>query len=47
MSVPVVLGQGGVKTILEYHLAPDEQEGLEKTAEALKAAVRVVNNCLS
>lgn len=47
ISVPVVLGKGGVKQVLEYELAPDEKEGLEKTIETLMAAKKVVDDQLS
>lgn len=43
MSVPVKLGTDGVAEILEYELAADEQEGLKKTVETLKSAVRIVD----
>ena len=42
MSVPVRLGREGISEILEYELAPDEQEGLKKTIETLKAAANIV-----
>lgn len=43
MSVPVKLGKDGVSGILEYDLAPDELEGLEKTVSTLKAAAKIVD----
>lgn len=43
MSVPVKLGKDGVQEILEYKLAPDEEEGLKKTVDTLRAAADVVN----
>lgn len=43
MSVPVKLGRDGVAEILEYELADDEQEGLEKSVETLTSAARVVD----
>lgn len=43
MSVPVKLGKDGVQEILEYDLAPDEQEGLAKTVDTLRGAAEVVN----
>ena len=46
MSVPARLGRIGVQEILEWELAPDEQAGLERTAAALEAAVRVVEENL-
>jgi malate dehydrogenase len=42
MSVPVKLGKEGIQEILEYELTADEQEGLHKTVDTLKAAARVV-----
>jgi malate dehydrogenase len=46
MSVPVRLGKEGVSEILEYELAPDEQECLKKTAATLKAAAKIVDEIL-
>jgi malate dehydrogenase len=46
MSVPVVLGKAGVRDILEWDLAPDEQESLEKSINALKPAMRYVEEFL-
>ncbi|MFC1838101.1 malate dehydrogenase [Thermodesulfobacteriota bacterium] len=43
MSVPVKLGKDGISDILEYELAPDEQEGLKKTVTTLKAAAKIVD----
>lgn len=43
MSVPVKLGKDGISDILEYDLAPDEQEGLKKTVDTLKAAAKIVD----
>ena len=42
MSVPVKLGKDGISEILEYDLAPDEQEGLKKSVATLKAAAKIV-----
>ncbi|MCF8095630.1 MAG: malate dehydrogenase [Desulfobacteraceae bacterium] len=47
MSVPAVLGKGGVKDIIEYELAPDEQEGLKTTTETLNKAKKIVDEALS
>jgi malate dehydrogenase len=47
MSVPVVLGKEGVQEILEWELAPDEQAGLKRTADVLKAAAEIVDENLS
>lgn len=42
MSVPVKLGKDGISDILEYDLAPDEQERLKITVAALKSAAKFV-----
>lgn len=47
MSVPVILGRGGVRKILELPLRDDEKKGLAITTETLKDAVKVVESCLS
>jgi malate dehydrogenase len=46
MSVPVILGREGVKQILEWELAPDEQEGLKRAADILKAAAQSIEDTL-
>ena len=46
MSVPVKLGKDGVSEILEYELAPDEQEGLKKTVATLQAAAKIVDESI-
>ncbi|MFH0917276.1 MAG: malate dehydrogenase [bacterium] len=46
MSVPVRLGAAGVQEIPEWELAPDEREGLERSADALEAAARIVDENL-
>ena len=46
LSVPVKLGRGGVQEIQEWELAPDEQEGFERTAAAMAAAARIVDDVL-
>ena len=46
MSVPVKLGRGGVKEIEEWELAPDEQVKFEKSAAAMGAAARIVDEAL-
>jgi len=43
MAVPVVLGRNGIEEILEYKLATDEQEALDKSANKLKEACRFVD----
>jgi malate dehydrogenase len=39
LGVPVVLGENGVERILEFPLAGDEQEALQKSIEAVKRQV--------
>ena len=46
MGVPAKLGRGGVREIQEWQLEPDEQEGLERTAAAMAAAARIVDDVL-
>lgn len=46
MSVPARIGRSGAKEILEWDLAPDEQEGLKKSTDTLKAAMMVVEEKL-
>lgn len=46
MSVPVKLGRTGVKEIEEWPLEPDEQAAFEKSAAALGAAARIVDENL-
>ena len=46
LSVPVRLGRGGVQEIQEWELAPDEQEGFKRTAAAMAAAARIVDDVL-
>ncbi len=46
MSVPVVLGEKGVREILEWDLEPDEQAGLKRSVDTLKAAARIVDENL-
>jgi len=47
MGVPVVLGKSGIKEILEYELAPDEQEGLKRSVDILKPAANLVAQTLA
>ncbi|MFC1890970.1 malate dehydrogenase [Thermodesulfobacteriota bacterium] len=47
MSVPATIGRDGVKDILEWDLAPDEQEGLKVTIDTLRQAMSVVEANLS
>jgi malate/lactate dehydrogenase len=46
MSVPVVLGRGGVKQILEWTLAPDEQELLQRSIAVIKPTMEYVEGLL-
>jgi malate dehydrogenase len=43
LGVPVVLGHGGVQQILEWELAPDEKEELNRAAVSLKKSAKLVN----
>ena len=43
MSVPTYLGRDGIQGVKEFKLAPDEQEGLKKTAAVLSKAVGMLN----
>ncbi len=43
MSVPVKLGRAGALEIQEWTLAPDEQPKFEKSAAAMSAAARIVD----
>jgi malate dehydrogenase len=42
IGVPVVLGEGGVKQIVEYPLAPEEKELLDRSVENLREPVEYV-----
>ncbi len=46
MAVPAVLGNGGVREILEWELAPDERKELKKSIDILKPAMRYVEEFL-
>jgi malate dehydrogenase len=46
MSLPVRLGRTGIQEIPEWGLAPDEREGLERSADAMAAAARIVDETL-
>jgi malate dehydrogenase len=46
MSVPVILGREGIKQILEWELAPDEQKLLKKSIELLKPTMKYVEELL-
>ena len=39
LSLPSVLGQRGVERIIEPEMSPTEQQGLQRSAEAIKAAL--------
>jgi L-lactate dehydrogenase len=40
LSLPSVVGRNGVERVLEPSLSPDEERALEKSAEALREALR-------
>ena len=44
LSVPCILGEQGVVRIIDAPLAPDEQEALSRSAEAIVATVRAVQS---
>ena len=46
MGVPARIGRAGVVEIQEWELAPDEQEGFARTAAAMAAAARIVDENL-
>jgi malate dehydrogenase len=46
LSVPVRLGKGGVQEIEQWGLASDELEGFTRTAAAMGAAARIVDDVL-
>ena len=46
MSVPVRLGKGGVKEIIEYELTPDELQGIAETSKTLKTDAAVIAEAL-
>jgi len=41
MGVPVILGGGGIERVIELELAPDEKAALDKSAESVRAVIRV------
>lgn len=47
LSVPVLIGREGVREILQWELAQDEQAGFKRTVDVLKAAARLVDESLS
>ena len=46
MTIPAVLGREGIHEILEWELAPDENEGLEHSINILKPAMHYVEEYL-
>jgi malate dehydrogenase len=46
MAVPTILDSGCVRDIGEWKLAPDEEEGLKRTIDTLKPAMRYVEQSL-
>jgi len=46
MTVPAILGRGGVQQILEWTLYPDEYQGLEDSVKTLRPAMRSVEENL-
>ena len=42
LSLPVVLGRGGVQRVLEVELAPSELDALKKSADVLRATINKV-----
>jgi malate dehydrogenase len=46
MGVPVVLGRGGLRKVLEWKLAPEEKEALAHSVDILKPGMRYVEEHL-
>lgn len=46
MTVPAIIGRGGVQEVLEWELAPDEHERLEHSINTLKPAMYYVEEYL-
>ncbi|MFC1908358.1 malate dehydrogenase [Chloroflexota bacterium] len=46
MTVPAIIGRGGIQEVLEWELAPDEQERLEHSINTLKPAMHYVEEYL-
>ena len=46
MSVPVILGHGGIHEILEWKLLPDEHEELKHSIDILRPAMHYVEQFL-
>ncbi len=44
VGVPVKLGARGIEEIIQITLLPDEQAALEKSAQAVRDLIRVINN---
>jgi L-lactate dehydrogenase len=47
LSVPCIISQNGVDRIVAAELSPDEQQGLEKSAEALRKVLEDLRACSS
>jgi L-lactate dehydrogenase len=43
LSLPSVIGAGGVQRVLEPEMSAAEQQGLQRSAEAIKAALSRLN----
>jgi len=41
MGVPVILGGGGIERVIELELTPEEKAALDKSAESVRAVIRV------
>jgi malate dehydrogenase len=46
IGVPVVLGEGGIKEIIEYTLTPEEKELLDRSAENLRQSIDYIKGQL-
>lgn len=46
VGLPVVLGKGGVKRIVELKLSTDEEAALKKSAESIREQITAMNNLL-
>ena len=44
LGVPVLLGAGGVEKVFEIDLAPEEQAALDRSAEAVRGLIRVLES---
>jgi L-lactate dehydrogenase len=43
LSLPSVVGKHGVEHIIEPEMSPEEQQGLQRSSEAIKAALSRLN----